>query len=134
MQLDDACRRSLRNCGIGGSILLLSVWSWDRIPVGRPREVGYLPWGEYGGNPLRRATWAYKYDVVSEAHSDVDNMYRQYTNEFDALTPEQVSICLHITRPNCFGLFRIDVVVLWYRWNGSLMGPGKILVICLIMI
>ena len=114
--------------------MLLSVWSWDRIPVGRPREVGYLPWGEYGGNPLRRATWAYKYDVVSEAHSDVDNMYRQYANEFAALTPEQVSICLYITRSNSFDLLPIDVVVLWYRWNGSLMGVGKGLVLRLISI
>ncbi|CAM0873797.1 unnamed protein product [Alopecurus aequalis] len=81
---------SLPNCGIGGPMLLLSVWSWDRIPVGRPREVNFLSWAAYGNHSLRLATWAYKYDVVSEAHNDVENMYRQYTNEFDALTPEQV--------------------------------------------
>ena len=62
-------------------MLLLSVWSWDRIPVGRPKEVNFLPWAAYGNHPLRLATWAYKYDVVSEAHSDVDNMYRQYTKD-----------------------------------------------------
>lgn len=104
MQLDDACRRTAAKAGIGGPMLLLSVWSWDRLPVGRPREVGYLPWPAYGHNPLRLATWAYKYDVVSEAHSDTENMYKQYTNELDALTPEQVSICLYITRSHAFDL------------------------------
>lgn len=90
-QLDDACRRSKVGAGIGGPMLLLSVWSWDRITVGRPKEVSYENWAEYGGHCLRRPTWAYKYDVVSEAHGDVDALYIRYTNELDALTPEQVT-------------------------------------------
>ena len=103
VQLDDACRRGSK-CGIGGAMLLLSVWSWEHFPVGRPREVGYLPWADYGDHPLRRPTWAYRWDVVSEAHSDINTMYKQYTNEFDALTPEQVSIFVYICRSHDFDL------------------------------
>jgi hypothetical protein len=90
MQLDDACRRCKGNAGIGGPMLLLSVWSWERLPVGRPKEVSYQPWNEQN-DPLRLPTWAYKWDVVSEMSSDVDAMYVRYTNEFDALTSSQVN-------------------------------------------
>ena len=103
MQLDDACRRAGK-CGIGGPMVLLSIWSWERFPVGRPREVGYLPWDDYGDHPLRRPTWAYRWDIVSEAHSDINTMYKQYTNEFDALTPEQVSIFIYISWAHDFDL------------------------------
>lgn len=96
--MDDACRRSKDGAGIGGCLLLLSVWSWDRIPVGRPKDVTYEDWAEYEGHPLRRPTWAYKYDVVPEAHGDVDDLYLRYTNELDALTPEQVNIYPYTTR------------------------------------
>uniref|UniRef100_A0ACD5THH0 Uncharacterized protein n=1 Tax=Avena sativa TaxID=4498 RepID=A0ACD5THH0_AVESA len=89
-QLDDACRRAGENAGIGGAMVLLSIWSWERLPVGRPKEVGHHPWPAYNRNPLRQPTWAYKWDVVSEMTSDVDAMYLKYTNEFDAITPEQV--------------------------------------------
>ncbi|KAE8776032.1 hypothetical protein D1007_51362 [Hordeum vulgare] len=35
-------------------------------------------------------TWAYKWDLVSEVASEVNLLYKQYTNEMDSLTPEQV--------------------------------------------
>ncbi|KAE8784886.1 mutator protein [Hordeum vulgare] len=31
-QLDDACRRTTKDGGVGGCMLLLSVWSWERLP------------------------------------------------------------------------------------------------------
>uniref|UniRef100_A0ACD5TNR8 Uncharacterized protein n=1 Tax=Avena sativa TaxID=4498 RepID=A0ACD5TNR8_AVESA len=102
-QLDDACCRSSANAGIGGSMVLLSVWSWERLPVGRPKEVGYLPWPEFGRQPLRSPTWAYKWDVVSEMTSDVDAMYMKYTTSSIRLCPS--------------------------RWSGSLMVTGTILVL-----
>ena len=83
-------------------MLLLSVWSWEHFPVGRPKEVSYLPWDDYDHNDLRLPTWAYKWDVVSEAHSDIKFMYKQYTNEFDMLTTDQVSTCLYITHFHAF--------------------------------
>ena len=89
MQLDDACRKSLDKCGIGGSLLLLSVWMWERFPVGRSRPPTYQPWDDKRER-LRRATWAYAWDVVEEYNGDTEKDYVLYTNEFDALTPEQV--------------------------------------------
>ncbi|KAE8800979.1 mutator protein [Hordeum vulgare] len=37
-QLDDACRRTTKDGGVSGRMLLLSVWSWERLPVGRPKS------------------------------------------------------------------------------------------------
>ena len=93
MQLDDGCRRRKWDSGIGGPLLLLSVWSWERLPVGRPTVYPYNAWNDHG-NPLRYPTWAFMWDVVSEMTNDVDLMYMQYTNELDTLTPEQVNIAI----------------------------------------
>ncbi|XP_071681213.1 serine/threonine-protein phosphatase 7 long form homolog [Lolium perenne] len=92
-QLDEACRRTgsrTGSGGIGGCLLLLSVWSWDRISVGRPRVLQESHWPHYRNNPDREPTWAYLWDNVSEMTSDPKIMYRQYTAELDTLTAEQV--------------------------------------------
>ncbi|KAE8806347.1 serine/threonine-protein phosphatase 7 [Hordeum vulgare] len=88
-QLDDACRRTTKDGGVGGCMLLLSVWSWERLPVGRPKISQWNTWDDHG-NPVRQPTWAYKWDLVSEVASEVNLLYKQYTNEMDSLTPEQV--------------------------------------------
>ncbi|KAK1646780.1 hypothetical protein QYE76_064585 [Lolium multiflorum] len=88
-QLDEACRRT-GSGGIGGCLLLLSVWSWDRLSVGRPRILNERPWPHYRNNPDREPTWAYLWDNVSEMTSDPMVMYRHYTEELDTLTAEQV--------------------------------------------
>ena len=72
-------------------MLLLSVWSWERLPVGRPKAATWKPWDDHG-NSVRLPTWAYKWDVVSEVTSDVNLLYKQYTKEMDSLTVEQVNI------------------------------------------
>uniref|UniRef100_A0A8I6XI57 Aminotransferase-like plant mobile domain-containing protein n=1 Tax=Hordeum vulgare subsp. vulgare TaxID=112509 RepID=A0A8I6XI57_HORVV len=87
-QLDDACRRSTKDGGVGGCMLLLSVWSWERLPVGRPKTSKWNTWDDHD-NPVRLPTWAYKWDLVSEVASEVNLLYKQYTNEMDLLTPEQ---------------------------------------------
>ncbi|KAM0900803.1 hypothetical protein ACQ4PT_020376 [Festuca glaucescens] len=87
-QLDDACRRT-GTAGIGGCMLLLFVWSWERLPVGRPVQYLKRPWDDHG-NVVREPTWAYFWDNVSEMTNDPAIMYRQYTEELDTLTPEQV--------------------------------------------
>ncbi|KAE8784187.1 hypothetical protein D1007_42264 [Hordeum vulgare] len=46
-------------------------------------------WDDHG-NLVRLPTWAYKWDLVSEVASEVNLLYKQYTNEMDSLTPEQV--------------------------------------------
>ncbi|KAE8787692.1 mutator protein [Hordeum vulgare] len=88
-QLDDACRRTTKDGGVGGCMLLLSVWSWERLPVGRPKSSKWNTWDDHD-NPVRQPTWAYKWDLVSEVASEVNLLYKQYTNEMDSLTPEQV--------------------------------------------
>ncbi|KAE8779519.1 serine/threonine-protein phosphatase 7 [Hordeum vulgare] len=88
-QLDDACRRSTKDGGVGGCMLLLSIWSWERLPVGRPKTAKWNTWDDHD-NPVRLPTWAYKWDVVSEVASEVNLLYKQYTNEMDSLTAEQV--------------------------------------------
>ena len=93
VQLDDACRRVADDGCIGGPLVLLSVWMWERFSVGRPKVSQWQPWDDHG-NPLRRPTWAYKWDVVSEFTGDPKPEYVRYTNEFDALTPEQVLIVM----------------------------------------
>uniref|UniRef100_A0A8I6WSP9 Aminotransferase-like plant mobile domain-containing protein n=1 Tax=Hordeum vulgare subsp. vulgare TaxID=112509 RepID=A0A8I6WSP9_HORVV len=88
-QLDDACRRSTKDGGVGGCMLLLSIWSWERLPIGRPKAAKWNTWDDHG-NRVRLPTSAYKWDVVSEVASDVNLLYKQYTNEMDSLTTEQV--------------------------------------------
>ena len=90
MQLDDACCRITDSAGIGGNMLLLSVWSWERLPVGRPKSVRFDPWYADEHDELRRPTWAYKWDIVSEMTNDVNRMYQKYIAELDTITPEQV--------------------------------------------
>ncbi|KAE8811299.1 mutator protein [Hordeum vulgare] len=87
-QLDDACRRTTKDGGVGGCMLLLSVWSWERLPVGRPKSSKWNTWDDHD-NSVRQPTWAYKWDLVPEVASEVNLLYKQYTNEMDSLTPEQ---------------------------------------------
>ncbi|KAK1609688.1 hypothetical protein QYE76_033361 [Lolium multiflorum] len=77
-QLDEACRRTgskTGSGGIGGCMLLLSVWSWDRLSVGRPRALKETPWPHHPHFPDREPTWAYLWDNVSEMTSDPMVMY-----------------------------------------------------------
>ncbi|KAK1670458.1 hypothetical protein QYE76_058617 [Lolium multiflorum] len=87
--MDEACCRIGKDACIGGPLILLSIWSWERFPVGRPRVLDYKNYNDHG-NPLRRPTWAYQWDIVSEFSGDPVAAYQTYTNEFDNLTPEQV--------------------------------------------
>ncbi|KAE8808451.1 hypothetical protein D1007_15005 [Hordeum vulgare] len=63
-QLDEACHRSTKDGVIGGCMLLLSVWSWEHLPVGCPKGATWKPWDD-DGNPVWLPTWAYKWDVES---------------------------------------------------------------------
>ena len=76
-------------------MLLLSVWSWERLPVGRPKDVKYNAWDDKE-DELWLPTWAYKWDVVSEMTNDVNLMYQKYIAELDTITAEQVTRTLHL--------------------------------------
>jgi hypothetical protein len=97
-------------------LLLLSVWMWERFPIGRPKVLGYKPYEDHD-NPLRLPTWAYKWDVVSEFSSDPIAAYKTYTNEFDLITAEQVKFSIllpfsmtgsNIFRSHFFATFQVD--------------------------
>ena len=91
MQLDEACRRSADQACIGGPLLLLSVWMWTRLPIGRPNVLPYADWDDYDMQKCR-ATWAYFYDKVELYVGQTKTMYKYYSNEFDSLTPGMVKI------------------------------------------
>ena len=71
-------------------MLALSIWSWERLPVGRPKTVKYEDW-DNKDDPLWLLTWAYKWDVVNEMTDDPSVMYKLYTSEMDTITVEQVA-------------------------------------------
>ncbi|KAE8799984.1 hypothetical protein D1007_24613 [Hordeum vulgare] len=96
---DKVIQRTTKDGGVGGCMLLLSVWSWERLPVGRPKSSKWNTWDDHG-NPARLPTWAYKWDLVSEVASKVNLLYKQYTNEMDSLTPEQVEWQPYGVEPN----------------------------------
>ncbi|XP_037474335.1 uncharacterized protein LOC119350772 [Triticum dicoccoides] len=88
-QLDEACCRL--SGGIGGCLLALSIWSWERLPVGRSKTVKLEDWDEKD-DPLRLPTWAYKWDVLNDMTDDPSVMYKLYRSEMDAITPEQFGL------------------------------------------
>ena len=71
-------------------MLALSIWSWERLPVGRPKTVKYEDW-DNKNDPLRLPTWAYKWDVLNETTDDPSVMYKLYKSELDMITAEQVT-------------------------------------------
>ena len=71
-------------------MLAPSIWSWDRLSVGRPKKVKYDDWDDKG-DLLWLSIWAYKWDVLNEMTDDPSVMYKLYRSEMDAITPEQVN-------------------------------------------
>ena len=93
MQLDDACLKEGKGASIGGCLLLLSIWSWTRLPVGRPVELRHKNWDDHG-DPLRKPTWAHIWDNTEPFHGESKECYMKYTSQLDMLTPEKVTLCL----------------------------------------
>jgi hypothetical protein len=120
-QLDEACCRTGKGASIGGCMLLLSIWSWCRLPVGRPIELKHNDWPETN-DPLRQPTWAFMWDCTEPWHGDTVEAYERFTSEIDALTPEKVvicfvSLCSHIPLPCCSHIWSVVL----HRLNGSHM-------------
>ena len=98
VQLDEACRRGTDpkdrrdsiEANIGGPMILLSIWSWSRLPVGRPICTGYDPWDDKGDND-RLPTWAYNWDKTEGFVGSSKVQYLHYCHELYVLTPEMVS-------------------------------------------
>ncbi|KAM3311124.1 hypothetical protein ACQJBY_031667 [Aegilops geniculata] len=98
-QLDLACRRKGDTSSLSGFVWSLSVWMWERIPVGRPDFKNPLmanPRGNHDGlhddDPYRRPTLAYYWEQVTVYTGSSHVRYKCYMNELDTLTAEQVLI------------------------------------------
>uniref|UniRef100_A0ACD5Z6R4 Uncharacterized protein n=1 Tax=Avena sativa TaxID=4498 RepID=A0ACD5Z6R4_AVESA len=99
-QLDEACCRTGKGASIGGPMVLLTIWSWLRIPVGRPIPMKEKPWDDHGNSRLRAPTWAYLWDNTKVFHGESEECYLRYTNQLDLLTPEKVEWEPYGTRGN----------------------------------
>ncbi|KAK1650690.1 hypothetical protein QYE76_068495 [Lolium multiflorum] len=79
-----------------GAAVLVDACSYFPYGAGTAYQLGGLgtlterPWPHHHENLDREPTWAYLWDNVSEMTSDPMIMYRQYTEELDTLTAEQV--------------------------------------------
>ena len=76
---------------IGGPMILLSVWCWEHLPVGRPTTpTDYEAWNDHGDRE-RMPTWAWHWDKVEGFFGISKTQYLLYANELDAMLPEHVS-------------------------------------------
>lgn len=87
-QLCEACRRVARTSSVGGCILLLQLWMWSRLPVGRPQVLQPRAWNF--AHPDLRPTVAYLWDQVSPPYATNWRAYLDFQNELDALVPSTV--------------------------------------------
>ncbi|WVZ74600.1 hypothetical protein U9M48_022763 [Paspalum notatum var. saurae] len=79
-QLCDGCQRKENSSSIGGYLYLLQVWSWERLPIGRPE------WAFEDSRPTVLWFWR-DVEVVT---GQIDGRYKRYTNELDCITHRQV--------------------------------------------
>ncbi|XBI12105.1 hypothetical protein VPH35_139021 [Triticum aestivum] len=91
--LDDATQRTEKTSGMCGCVWALSIWSWERLSVGRPEKLPQTEWTEYGedGDSSRYPTVAYSWDTVKLFSGKGSAMYKAFTNELDNLTSFQVN-------------------------------------------
>jgi hypothetical protein len=82
-----------------GFVWAISIWMWERLPVGRPEKLRRRPWDAYGedDDSTRYPTVAYEWDVVGLYTGTSKASYKAFTNEMDALTPSQVYELAHLS-------------------------------------
>ncbi|KAE8817726.1 Alpha-L-arabinofuranosidase 1 [Hordeum vulgare] len=92
---DQASTRTKDTSSFCGFVWSLCVWTWERLPVGRPMlkdpdNPNPNPHeGLHDQDPYRRPTIAYCWDQVSVYTGSSDVRYKCYVNELDTLTAEQ---------------------------------------------
>ena len=104
-------------------MLLLSIWSWEHLPVGRPTPGLWAPWEDHN-DPAHFATWAYRWDNVDGMVGTSKAQYMRYSSEFDILTPEHVSssssvILFHYCRIRSMKLI-INFPFFWKGYLGAI--------------
>ncbi|XBI02588.1 hypothetical protein VPH35_131106 [Triticum aestivum] len=73
--------------------LALSIWMWERLPVGLPERVRSRAWTDYGeeGDSARYPTVAYAWDKVKVYTGKATTLYKLFSNELDNLSDFQVN-------------------------------------------
>ncbi|KAE8803647.1 Serine/threonine-protein phosphatase 7 long form-like protein [Hordeum vulgare] len=91
--MDNVTRRTEATCDMCGFVWGLSIWMWERIPVGRPKKADRRPWMDYGedNDKARHPTVAYGWERVKVYTGKSIVLYKVFTNELDALTTFQVN-------------------------------------------
>src|SRR3954471_2582583 len=102
-------------------MVLLTIWSWLRIPVGRPIPMKEKPWDDHGNSRLRAPTWAYLWDNTEVFHGESEEYYLCYTNHQLANPGEGNNLI--VLKNSSFPpyILRVDMLILCssLRWNGS---------------
>ncbi|XBH97812.1 hypothetical protein VPH35_127430 [Triticum aestivum] len=91
--LDDATQRTEETSGVCGFVWALSIWIWERLPVGRPERVRSRAWTDYGeeGDSARYPTVSYAWDKVKVYTGKATMLYKLFSNELDNLSDFQVN-------------------------------------------
>ncbi|KAI4977816.1 hypothetical protein ZWY2020_014370, partial [Hordeum vulgare] len=93
-QFDQASMRTKDSSSLCGFVWSLSVWMWERLPVGRPmlKNPDHPNPNPHEGlhheDPYRRPTVAYHWDLVSVYTGSSHLRYKCYVNKLDTLTAE----------------------------------------------
>ncbi|KAK3160446.1 hypothetical protein QOZ80_1BG0059540 [Eleusine coracana subsp. coracana] len=90
-----ACRRQADQSNLTGCLLLLQLWSWERLPIGRPDMVKLkYPNVEELDDERDRPTVGLRWAVgVCTRRAAPARCYEHFTNEYDLLTEDQVVWC-----------------------------------------
>ncbi|XP_066162283.1 uncharacterized protein [Oryza sativa Japonica Group] len=88
-QLCEACCRQAPSSNMSGCVLLIQMWMWLRLPVGRPKwRQSFTPWPY--NEPDMEKTVAYLFESTATAHAHRDVAYKHYVNEMDCLQPQHI--------------------------------------------
>nr|AAV59303.1 unknown protein [Oryza sativa Japonica Group] len=88
-QLCEACCRQAPSSNMSGCVLLIQMWMWLRLPIGRPKwRQSFTPWPY--NEPDMEKTVAYLFESTATAHAHRDVAYKHYVNEMDCLQPQHI--------------------------------------------
>ncbi|KAE8811578.1 40S ribosomal protein S5-1 [Hordeum vulgare] len=95
--LDDACRKTTERSCMGRCIWGLSIWMWERLPVGCPKIDPRKPnpcVGLVDEDPilLEVPTLAFSWNKVKMFGSKQKSLYKSFINEIDNLTYREISL------------------------------------------
>ncbi|KAE8809200.1 Serine/threonine-protein phosphatase 7 long form-like protein [Hordeum vulgare] len=91
--LYNATQRMEKTSRMCGFVWALSIWMWERLPVGHSEKMSREPWTDYGkdGDSSRYPTVVYSWDVVDVYSSTSKALHKIFTNELDTLTISRLS-------------------------------------------